>query len=241
PLGWAVPLAAMGLVVLRLRPVNLLLGSWCLAVTLWGLEYDVGDVFVFFILTYVLIVLWAAVGFDWLVKSVLTRVPAAAFTPARALAGALALLAPLLVARSNFAQVDFSDDPTGQEIRSALAVMSQGGVVFTDHYHHFNYELLGRGRRQELEVYPQYPGIERIALYCQGKPIGLGGVVGNAPPGLPVYAYGATYLGILRREGFSLTPVVGQLARVDCQRLPPQHVPQGDLDPSPRTPHNVRG
>ncbi|MFN2557680.1 MAG: protein O-mannosyl-transferase family [Nitriliruptorales bacterium] len=241
PLWWAVPVALVGLVRLRLRPINLLLATWWVAVTLWGLEYDVGDVFVFFILTYFILVLWASVGFDWIAESLLARMPPVALTPARVMVGALVLLAPLLVARSNFDQVDFSDDPTGQEIRSALAAMPDGGVVFSYHYHHFNYELIGRGRQAELNVYSQYPGFERIGLYCQGKQIGLGGVVGHAPSGLPAYAYGAAYLPMLRGEGFTLIPVSGELVRIDCARLPPQHVPTEDLDPSPRTPHNVRG
>lgn len=242
PLWWAVPLGVVGLVRLRLRPLSLLLVAWFVAVTLWALEYDVGDVFVFFILSHVLIVLAATIGFDWIASAVLTRVPAVALTPARAAVGALVLLAPLLVARSNFAEVDFSDDRTGDEIRGAVAAMAGGGIVFSYHYHHFNYELIGRASRQrEPELYSQYPGLERIALYCHGRQIGLGGVVGSAPPGLPVYAYGAAYLPILRGEGFVFTPVVGELVRIDCQRLPPEHVPVTDVDPSPGTPHNVRG
>lgn len=241
PLLWAVPLGVVGLVRLGLRPLNLLLAAWWVAVTVWGLEYDVGDVFVFFILSYVLIVLWATVGVDGLANAVLVRVPAATLTPARAVAAALVLLAPLLVARSNFAEVDFSGDRTGDEIRAALAAMPDGGVLFSYHYHHFNYELIGRGRQDELRVYSQYPGLERIALYCRDKQIGLGGVVGNAPAGLPVYAYGASYLSRLRAEGFALVPVSRQLVRIDCERIPPQHVPSVDFDPSPRTPHSVRG
>ncbi|MDP8929930.1 MAG: DUF2723 domain-containing protein [Actinomycetota bacterium] len=240
PLWWAVPLGVLGLVRLRLRPISPLLVAWFLAVTLWALQYDVGDVFVFFILTYVIIALGATIGFDWIVSAVLARVPAATATPARAVVGALVLLAPLLVARSNFAEVDFSDDRTGDEIRGAIAAMSDGGVVFSYHYHHFNYELLGRGRQRELQVYSQYPGLERIALYCRGQQIGLGGVVGDTPPGLPVYAYGEAYLPILRGAGFVFTPVAGELVRVDCERLPLEYASLAAVDPSPGTPHNVR-
>ncbi|MDQ3931389.1 MAG: DUF2723 domain-containing protein, partial [Actinomycetota bacterium] len=241
PLWWAVPVAIVGLVRLPLRPIGLLLLAWFVAVTLWALEYDVGDVFVFFILSHVLIVLAATIGFDWIANAVITRVPVGGLTPVRAAVGALVLLAPLLVARSNFADVDFSDDRTGDEVRGAVAAMADGGIVFSYHYHHFNYELIGGGSQRGLEVYSQYPGLERIALYCRGHQIGLGGVVGSAPPGLPVYAYGAAYLPILRGEGFVFTPVAGELVRIDCQRLPPKYVPVTDVDPSPRTPHNVRG
>ncbi len=243
PLVWAVPLGLVGLVRLRFRPVNLLLVMWHGAVTLWGLEYDIGDIFVYFILSYVIIVLWATVGFDWLADTACARLHAADHPSVRLAVPALFLFAPILVAWVNFSLVDMSEDATGAEIRAVLNAMPEGGVIFThgNAYHHFNYELLGKGRQDELDVYVQYPQpFERIALYCRGEPIGLGGVVGQAPPGLPVYAYGAGYQARLKFEGFFLQPIVDELARIDCAQLPPRHVPSTGADPQPGTPHHVR-
>jgi hypothetical protein len=218
PLLWAVPLAAVGVLRLRLRPVNVLLVAWCAAVTLWGLEYDISDVFVYFLLTYMFVVMWTAVGVDWLVNGLpkRTRVGAAALT----------LLAPLAVVLANYDAVDLSDDTIGGNVRTALAAMPDGGVVFTSHYHHFNYVLLGQGRQDELRVYAQYPQpLERIARYCRGEQIGLGHVQGDAPVGLPVYAYGPGVVAGLRAEGFVLQPVIGDLARLDCAVIPPTYIP----------------
>lgn len=153
PLLWAVPIALVGLVRLRLRPSSLLLVAWFAAVTLWGLEYDIGDVFVYFTLTYVITVLWVAVGFDWLVDLIRRPVAAAGLDAARVVLPALSLLAPLITGWSNYAAVDMSRDPTGREIRSALDAMPGGGVVFTYAHHHFNYELLGRDRQDELGIF----------------------------------------------------------------------------------------
>ncbi|MDP8961546.1 MAG: DUF2723 domain-containing protein, partial [Actinomycetota bacterium] len=120
PLLWAVPIALLGLVRLRMRPTNLLLVAWCATVTLWGLEYDIGDVFVYFTLTYVITVLWAAVGFDWLVDLACGPISAAGLPGARIVLPALSLLAPLIIGWSNYPAVDMSRDTTGSEIRSAL-------------------------------------------------------------------------------------------------------------------------
>ncbi len=234
PLLWALPLAVVGSVRLRLRPVNLLLAAWFATVTLWGLEYDIGDIFVYFTLTYVVVVLWAAVGFDWLVELVQdSDLGAALGRPLRVLP-ALSLLAPLLTGWSNYAAVDMSRDPTGSEIRSALQAMPEGGVVFTYLHHHFNYELLGRGRQDELGVYARdRRPVELISRYCQGAPIELSGVVGQVPPGLPVYAYGADTLAILGKQGFAVVPTFGELARVDCGRLPARHLQSLTPPPGP--------
>lgn len=225
PLLWAMPLALAGLVRLRLRPVNLLLVAWGATVTLWGLEYDIGDVFVYFTLTYIVLVLWATVGFDWFVDLLGGPGFGAVLGGARALLPALALLAPLLTVWSNYPAVDMSGDATGRQIRSALDAMSGGGVVFTYFHHHFNYELLGRDRQDELGVYARdRRPYELVTRYCRGAPIELSGVVGEAPPGLPVYGYGADTLTILRNQGFTVVPVFGELGRVDCMRLPPRHL-----------------
>lgn len=227
PLLWAVPIALVGLVRLRLRPGNLLLAGWCAAVTLWGLEYDIGDVFVYFTLTYVVTVLWAAVGFDWLVDLLRGAVSAAGRDGARVVLPALSLLAPLLIGWSNYPAVDLSRDTTGREIRSALDAMSEGGVVFTYQHHHFNYELLGQGRRDELGIHARdRRPYELIARYCRGAPIELSGVVGVAPPGLPAYAYGSDTLSLLSSQGFAFEPVQRELARIDCGRLPSRYTRQ---------------
>lgn len=218
PLLWALPFAAAGTFRLRYRPSNLLLGAWCFAVTLWALEYAIVDVFVYFILTYVIIVIWATVGADWLVGRLRERT--------RIVAAALVFLAPLTALNANYAVVDRSDDSTGRAIRAALARMPGGGVVFSADYHYFNYELLGQGRQDDLPIYAAPPGpAERIVRYCRGESIDLGDQVGEAPPRLPIYAYSDRYLEAIEARGFVLEPVRGELARVDCTTLPPQYVP----------------
>ncbi len=225
PLLWAVPLALVGLVRLRFRPSNLLLVTSFAAVTLWGLEYDIGDVFVYFTLTYVITVLWAAVGCDWLIDRIRGPAAAAGLPGAGVLLPALSLLAPLIIGWSNYAAVDMSGDTTGSEIRAALEAMPGGGVVFTYAHHHFNYELLGKDRQDELGIYARdRRPYELIARYCRGAPIVQSGVVGLAPPGLPVYAYGADTLSLLSQQGFALEAVQGELARVDCGRLPSRYL-----------------
>ncbi|MFN2557678.1 MAG: protein O-mannosyl-transferase family [Nitriliruptorales bacterium] len=227
PLLWALPLALVGAVRMRLRPVNLLLAAWAAMVTLWGLEYSIGDVFVYFTLTYVVVVLWGALGFDWLLELLMDRASRPALRGAGVLLPALSLLAPVLVVWSNYPVVDLSRDETGRQIRSALQAMPEGGVVFTYLHHHFNYELVGQDRQEELGVYARdRRPYELIARYCQGAPIEFSGVVGLIPPGLPVYAYGADTVSLLRNQGFAVVPTFAELARIDCGRLPSRYLGQ---------------
>ncbi|HEX2028607.1 MAG TPA: DUF2723 domain-containing protein [Nitriliruptorales bacterium] len=221
PLMWVIPLAVAGAIRMGRRPANLLLGAWCGAVTLWALEYAIVDVFVYFILTYVLIVVWATVGFDWLVGVLPAQT--------RLVAAGMALLAPLAALMTNHAVVDRSEDSTGRAIRSALARMSDGGVVFSSDYHYFNYYLLGEGQQEALRIYAAPPApMERIVRYCRGESIDLGDAAGAAPPNLPVYAYNDWYLESIQARGFVIETVRGQLARIDCSTPPPQYVPLPD-------------
>ncbi|MDP8969831.1 MAG: DUF2723 domain-containing protein, partial [Actinomycetota bacterium] len=208
PLLPALPFAAWGLLRLRGRPVAGLLLAWAVINTVWAMGYDVSDVHVFFVPTYLVVVAWATVGADALVTAVPERLEVAAT--------ALLLTAPLGLLWANHATVDLSDDPTAAGVRAALDHMAGGGVVFTYHFHHFNYFLTGLGLRADHAVYPLYPEpFQRIAMYCAGAvALDVPHVGVRAPPGLPVYAYGQGYVERLRAAGLTVTPVLAELSAV---------------------------
>lgn len=210
PLLPALPFAAWGALRLRGRPVAGLLLAWAVVNTVWAMGYDVSDVHVFFVPTYLVVAVWATVGADALVSAVPARLEVAAT--------AVLLSTPLGLAWANHATVDLSDDPTAAEVRAALDQMAAGGVVFTYHFHHFNYFLTGLGLRASHAVYPQYPEpFQRIGTYCAGGvALEVPHVGVRAPPGLPVYAYGQAYAARLHAAGLAVTPVLGELSVVEC-------------------------
>lgn len=235
PLLWAPPFALIGLVRLRLRPVNVLLLGWCAVAGIWGLEYDIVDVFVYFILPFAVMALWTALGFDAIMDWVLPRLPqrvrawhVAGVRPAAALAAGLVLLAPAGVFKANYRAADRSGDNTGEAVRVALAALPpSGAVVFTLNYHLFDYELLGKGRQPQLHVFAPYPmPLKQIDFYCQGGRPDMGGARDGPPPRLPIYAFGEPYLSWIAKAGYAMTPVPTDLplplVQLDCNGLPPK-------------------
>ncbi|MDQ3972760.1 MAG: DUF2723 domain-containing protein, partial [Actinomycetota bacterium] len=211
PLLPAVPFAAVGAARLGAGPAGGLLAAWALTNTVWAMGYDVGDVHVFFLPTYLVLVVWATLGAEAAVRALPDRVAAPAT--------ALLLAAPLAAAWTNHGVVDLSGDRTAAEVRAALDDMVGGGVVFTYHFHHFTYFLTGLGLGEAYRIHPQYPlPHERIDAYCDGVALDAPHVGGTAPPGLPAYAYGRAYAAQLSAGGFALTPVGGELFRVECAR-----------------------
>jgi hypothetical protein len=193
-----------------------LLVLWGGAVAFWGMNYDIPDVDVVFIPGWACLLALAGLG----IESLLARIPS------KVVRGALLVgtaVIPVVTAVGALPDVDASDDPTQQEVTTALSQISPaGGVVTSVLYHHLNYYLIGPGEPKPRDVYSALPlPPARMAEYCAGSPVGLAWnrVTPTAPPGLPLYVLEAPYIAIVTAQGVPLVHLSPQLAQVDCAAL----------------------
>lgn len=157
--NWVVVMVAMvGAVflVFRDRPVALLLGFLYFGWLFHAIENDIPDIQLYFIPTYLVLCLWASVGFGALFEAVeevlLARLPVAARTAAVVVVSVLALLLPLTVVGKAYAQNDRSDDYRGREVVEVVAENAARGATVLHHRSELWYLLLVEERRQDLTI-----------------------------------------------------------------------------------------
>ncbi|MEW6635590.1 MAG: DUF2723 domain-containing protein [Actinomycetota bacterium] len=175
-----------------------------------ALEYDIEDIYYYFIPTYLILALFLAVGFgalfDVLGRS-RERLPAPELL-AVVLAVSVILL-PLLGARETYRKVDMSEDYHGREITAAIAEKVKRGAAVLHHRSPLDYMILVEGRRTDIEPIayieaPDPPGIVRATRALRERPVYI------LFPGRETTPY---YLGVedserlYRRYGYDLVEV----------------------------------
>ena len=190
-------LAVVGIVVLALRDraALTLLGSVFVLNLAYALEYDIDDLEIYFVPTYLMLSIALALGADFLVgwaRSLrLNRFNAAPVT------GLLILVAVLISVPQSYAQADRSDDFKGREIIETVADGTKPGATVLYHGRSLHYMQLVESRREDLKlVDPFYTSdwVERTRIN-----LGRG----------PVYVLypGATNTRLYREAGYELMPV----------------------------------
>ena len=156
---WGLVLVAMvGAVfmVFRDRPVALLLWFLYFGWLFHAIENNIPDVDLYFIPTYLVLCLWASVGFGALLDAfedaLPERLPDAGSRAAVLAVSALALLLPLAVAREAYAENDRSGDYRGREVVEVVAENAEEGATILHHRSELWYLVLVEKRRQDLTI-----------------------------------------------------------------------------------------
>jgi hypothetical protein len=157
--NWAVVMVAVvGAVylVFRDRPVAILLGFLYFGWTFYAIENDIPDIQLSFIPTYLVLCLWASVGFDALLEAMdevlSSRFPGTARATAVILVSTLVLLLPLTVAGKAYTENDRSDEYRGREVVEVVAENAEEGATVLHHRSELWYLLLVEERRQDLTI-----------------------------------------------------------------------------------------
>lgn len=158
--------AAVGIMALLIadRPAAALLGVPYLAWLLYALEFNIFDVEIYFIPTYLMLCLWTSVG-----AGVLLALAERLLSEARrwellgrGAIGALVALAPLFGVWETFAEEDRSEDYRGRKIIETVAAKAERGSTVLHHRGAVWYLLLVEERRQDLTIAdPWYPSWTR--------------------------------------------------------------------------------
>lgn len=153
---WALVMAAtVGLIYLlfRDRAAFALLGFLFAGFLFYALEYDISDVYYYFIPTYALLAVCASVGLGALLgeAEALTRRfgPAAPVTVAAALSVA-AFAVVLWGVGDTYREVDMSEDYEGRRILSAISRETAPDSIVIHHRNPLQYMKLVEGRREDI-------------------------------------------------------------------------------------------
>jgi hypothetical protein len=187
-------LAALGLVLLLLRDraALVLLGAVYAFNLAYALEYDIEDLEIYFVPTYLVLCLALALGASTVVGWARDRSVYAAPIAALLVLGAVAASVP-----AAYAAADRSDDYRGRQIVETVAEGTKSGSTVLYHGRSLHYMQIVEGRREDLRlVDPFYTGewVEEA-----GRNLERG----------PVYVLypGATNTRLYREAGYELAPV----------------------------------
>lgn len=144
-------IAAVGAVVAwrKDRPVAALTGALYLGWLAHALGYDIFDVHLYFIPTYLMVGLWTAFGADFLLR----KLESHSFRRRAGvtLCGVL-LLVPVAVAALNYTGVDRSDDDKGRRIIQAVSQNVEPGATVLHNRSSLWYMAFVEGRRTDLTL-----------------------------------------------------------------------------------------
>ncbi|MDP8928879.1 MAG: DUF2723 domain-containing protein, partial [Actinomycetota bacterium] len=209
------PVAAYGVVRLGRTPLNLMLVTWALLVSIFGLEYAIPDVYVTFVPTYFVLAVWVGIGLEDIARRVPPRTAAAVVAAALVVAASFGAFNLPVVDQSRATVI-------AEATEEALAAMPNGSVIFSPdfaRYMFFGYYTIGQGLEHQRRIYA-YPAesVEPpVVAYCRhATPVVLWPERTTLPPGLAVFVYGDAFARDLARQGLSSTRVTGELFAISC-------------------------
>jgi hypothetical protein len=161
------------------RAAAALLGILYLGWLFHALEYDIEDVYYYFIPTYLVLCLWMTVGFDALLRAAegpAARLPSLARTVIPVALSVVVLVLPLVGVGETYREVDRNQDYRGREIIEAVAEDVKPNATILHHRSPLDYMILVEGRRRDVTLIPyledpEPPPIERAVEAAKKGPV----------------------------------------------------------------------
>ena len=175
-------LAAVGglaYLVYRDRPAAAALGLLFAGWLVYSLGYDIEDIYVYFIPTYVVLCVWMSACMGGLLDAAgryLAGLPARAGTVAVAAMSAVFVALPFAGVGQTFAETDMSHDYRGREMIEAVASEVEPGAAILHHRSPLNYMILIQERRRDIELIgyledPTPPGLAKASQALERGPV----------------------------------------------------------------------
>jgi hypothetical protein len=207
-----IPIVVIGMIRVRNRAVNVFLLLTILGALTFALNYDIPDIFTYFIPVYMILMIYLAIGMNFIVDRQVFG---------RSLIS-LSLLLPVCLLVMNFAAVDQHSNRGAEEARELLKAAGKNGVVFGRGQDlprmYFLYYLYGEGLyRNNLYVLRYTPEFVRSYM-IRNRPFRYRELRKDVPPGLDVYCTTPGQKRSLEDLGFQLVRVREGLYKVTKNR-----------------------
>jgi hypothetical protein len=144
-----------------------------------ALEYNIEDIYYYFIPTYLILGAFMAVGFGALLEAaqeLARRVPRAPVRAVPVLLAALVLVAPLVGLRETYREVDRGDDYRGRYILETVAEKAEQDATVLHHRSPLYYMILVEKRREDITLInyiedKEVPGRDRAHEALEDGPV----------------------------------------------------------------------
>ncbi len=207
-----IPIAMFGITRVD-KTVNLFLSFCFLGNVAWALNYDIGDIFTYFMPSYLVIAIYLGLGLDSVTRRVCTK--DVIFTLI-----ALACI-PSLLFTTNFRLVDqHNNKETAREIEAILQTVERDAIIISPGWtysNYFWYYLIGNGWEAKYNIYVMHHySTEAIKSYInENKPFLLWEERKTVPARLAVYCISPEHKRALEEAGFGLLQVKRNLYRLE--------------------------
>ena len=178
----------------------------------FSINYDIQDIFVYFIPSYLIITIFLAQGLQWLWIKLSSEV--------RWLNKAFLLLIPIALLISNYHLVDQSSNhEDADRTLAVLHAVGKDAIIIAPNYdyiEYFWYYLAGQGIQNERNIYLQYHfNVDQIKNYIyQDVPFYIPFQKKNMPIDLAVYVMSSQQRKTLEDQGLSLVRVQNGLFKI---------------------------
>ena len=195
--------AIYGLVHFRNRTLNTFLFLCFLANAFYAINYNIDDIFVYFIPSYLVVAIYTGKGLE----AIKSRLPRKALAPASLMLAAV----PLIFLVLNFNTVNQRNNTAdGERARSILETLERDAVIISPNYHfseYFWYYLLGEDPQdRNIHVLHKFTP-EVVRAYLRGEySFELPNPRVDAPFGLPVYLLNSDQQQLLEDAGLTVQP-----------------------------------
>jgi 4-amino-4-deoxy-L-arabinose transferase-like glycosyltransferase len=207
--------AALGVLVLRRRPVQVFLLLALAGNVLFSMNYDIPDIAPYFLPTLLLLAVYLAVALDWTHAALSQQ-------QIHASLATLLLLLPLAYWGMNAEPLRLEANTVGAEVvYDVLQTVESDAVIVSPHYpfeQYFWYYLIGEEEwqaRRDVYLINEFAP-EMIAAYLyEDEPVYMQTQRAYIPPGLDLYVIDQGQAEELRAAGFAVTQVGEYLYRVE--------------------------
>jgi hypothetical protein len=145
--------------------------------TIHAIEYDIEDIYVYFIPTFLIFAVFISSGFAMALDLVQTRISRSSLRTITTLALALGiLLAPLYGLSATIREVDMSDDYRGRAMIETVVEEVKPNSSILHHRSPLNYMLLVEKRRTDITVVnyiedPKPPPLDKVRAAIERGPV----------------------------------------------------------------------
>lgn len=219
-----IPFIILGIFRFGNKTLNLFLLVSLLGSLIYGLNYDIVDIFVYFIPAYLFLAIYLGKGFAFIVAKGFGWIKSANLRAS--LVFTLLSAIPLSFYAINYGDVNQSrTTAAARKVEAILETVKRDAVIIPGGYHqaqYFWYYLIGEGR-QRNNIYlmhyvnPRLPvDVDTIKAYIdENKPFYLPVQRDYVPAGLSLYCVGFRHRNILEDNGLSVSEVMAHLYKIE--------------------------
>lgn len=210
-----VPVIILGFFKFR-KEIKILFLLSILGNIILGLNYDIGDIYVYYLPSYFVFAVFLGKGIEWMERK---------FQEKKKIFKAFCgVLLPLIFFSINYPFIkrlrNFEDDKRAKEV---LSFVDKDSIILTTDYRTYEfllYFLIGEGRYKEKNINVEFcNSIEEVRIYlCENYPFYSPHFRKNIPPGKNVYFVKSKYLNIFKKNGFKISNIVGELYKIEGKK-----------------------